>query len=218
MRGLSKGGERIRRRRDELGLSQADLGRLVGVSQATIEKIEKGLTDRSKFLPSIAVKLGIPLGDIDETYARLEPEPAPARPPAVMGQRDWPIYASAEGGPGQIIRSADPVDWAPRPAPVARVGSSYGLNVIGESMFPEYKAGEVAIVDPSLPPIGHEVHIFYAVLHGEPRATIKLLRRATQDHWHVTQWNPPDGGKRDFMLSRKEWTICHRVVGKYTRR
>jgi len=49
------------------------------------------------------------------------------------------------------------------------------------------------------------------------RATIKRLRRKTGDTWYLRQWNPPEGMKADFTLSRKEWPICHHVVGKYSR-
>ena len=64
-------GQKIRRRREELRLSQADLGRQVGVSQATIDKIEAGHTARSRYLPLIAVKLGLPLEEIDPGLAAL---------------------------------------------------------------------------------------------------------------------------------------------------
>ncbi len=85
-------------------------------------------------------------------------------------------------------------------------------------MFPEFKAGETAIVDPNLPILSGESCIFYAERDGEARATIKHLRRAGADVWHVKQWNPPDGAKADFTLSRKEWAKAHRVLGKYSRR
>lgn len=138
--------------------------------------------------------------------------------PIMLPGKDFPVYASAEGGPGEIIRSTDPVDWVPRPAPVASVRGAYGLLITGESMFPEYQAGETAIVDPNLPVVGAAVYVFYAERDGEARATIKHLRRAAGDSWHVKQWNPPDGAKADFTLSRKEWAKAHRVLGKYSRR
>jgi phage repressor protein C with HTH and peptisase S24 domain len=101
---------------------------------------------------------------------------------------------------------------------VASVRGAYGLLITGESMFPEYQAGETAIVDPNLPVVGAAVYVFYAEHDGEARATIKHLRRAAADSWHVRQWNPPDGGKADFTLPRREWAKAHRVLGKYSRR
>lgn len=204
--------------REKAGLSQAQLASLVKCSQQLIAALENGTTLTTKFLPRIASVLSVAPGDLDDDYAP-PPEAAnrniPAR--ALMGERDFKIYASAEGGQGQIIRSTDPVDFMPRPSPVAHVRDAYGLYVVGESMVPEYRPGDIAIVNPHLPIIPDEVYIFYAEREGEARATIKHLRRIAGDAWHVRQWNPPDGLKQDFTLNRREWGICHRVLGKYSR-
>ena len=140
------------------------------------------------------------------------------RPFVTEGRPDFRVYASAQGGPGEIIRSIEPVDFIPRPSHLLHVRDAYGLLVTGDSMSPEYKNGEMAIVEPSLPMVPAEVYIFYAEKEGEARATIKHLRRATAERWLVTQHNPPDGQPHDFSLSRKEWGIAHRVTGKLARR
>src|SRR5215470_5293591 len=62
-------GEKIRVRREALGMSQSDLARAVGISQATLHKIEAGQTVRSRYLPNIAARLGIPLTDLDPSLA-----------------------------------------------------------------------------------------------------------------------------------------------------
>lgn len=207
-------GERIRSERERRGWSQRALADKAGVSQPTIKKIEAGDTDRSRFLARVANVLSIPMEELDPQLS------APAVPTAVIPQErlqigiDFPIYVSAEGGPGQIIVSNEAVDWVPRPVPLQHVRESYGLIVTGTSMEPEYRPGDTALVNPHLPAIGDEVFIFYAEKTGEARATIKHLRKATSDTWHVRQFNP----LKDFQLSRKEWQWAHRVVGKYSRR
>lgn len=212
---LMEPGERIKTERTRLGLSQADLGRKVGISQVAVKKIESGDTRQSKHLPRIAVELGIDLADIDPS---LEPrQKAPdlgfMEGAYAYGRRNFPIYAAAEGGSGEIIRSSDPVDWHPRPQPVASVKDAYGLYIVGESMSPEYRPGDIALVNPRLPIVGGEVYIFYAEQDGETRATIKHLRRATSEKWLVSQHNKA----KDFELIRKEWQRAHRVIGKYSR-
>ncbi len=213
-------GEKIRARREQLGLSQAQLGKQAGgISQATVDKIESGQTLRSKFMPQIAQRLGIPL---DEIYPELAGGPPADVPPPVPGRvilpdRDFPVYASAEGGPGEIIRSTDPIDFIPRPAPVAHVKEAYGLVITGESMWPEFKPGETALINPKLPVVGDEVYVFYSEIDGEGRATIKHLKRAMPDAWHVMQHNPPDGKAKEFRLPRKDWRWAHRVFGKHSR-
>jgi transcriptional regulator with XRE-family HTH domain len=200
-------GEIIRRRREELGWSQAQLGNRVGISQPAIKKIESGDSRHSKFLPKVAQVLSIPLGDLDASLSGV------VLPPAA----DAAAGASAEGGPGQIIVSHDAVDFMARPAPLIHVRDSYGLLITGTSMEPEYRQGDTALVNPHLPVIPGEVYIFYAEKAGEARATIKFLRRAGAEKWLVSQHNPPDGMQKDFTLSRREWQWAHRVIGKYSR-
>jgi len=220
---VMKIGQKIRRRREELRLSQADLGRQVGVSQATIDKIEAGHTARSRYLPLIAVKLGLPLEEIDPGLAALNAAGALTGPvipgiELVGSDRDFPIYASAEGGSGQIVVSTEAVDYMPRPSPLAHVKGAYGLYVTGESMVPEFEPGDIAMVNPHLPLVNDVTCVFYGEKEGSTRATIKRLMRQTPDEWHVKQWNPPEGKKPQFTLPRTEWQTCHRTLGKYSRR
>ena len=207
-------GHIIKEARERQRWSQETLAREAGgVGQSTIDRIEKGQFKRMPSdLPAICVALGIPLPDLDGRGGATHV--AGLR---ISSNRDFPVYASAEGGPGEIIRSTDPIDFIPRPAPVAHVREAYGLVITGESMVPEYKPGETALINPLLPVMGGEVHVFYSELQGEARATIKHLRRATATEWLVTQHNPLKGKPKDFALSRKEWHTAHRVFGKHAR-
>jgi phage repressor protein C with HTH and peptisase S24 domain len=205
------------RLRTERGWSQAELARRVGVRQNTIAAIETGATVRTKYLPQIARALGVTVDELDPPDGVAAPG-AILVPPAFTGKRDFPVYSSAEGGPGEIVRSVEAIDWVPRPGPVApHIADAYCMLISGESMVPEFRPGDSAIVNPRLPIIGGEVYVFYRELQGEARATIKQLRRATTDTWQVTQHNPPAGQKQDFSLPRREWQWAHRVVGKYSR-
>jgi transcriptional regulator with XRE-family HTH domain len=211
-------GEIIRGRRKQLGLSQAKLASAVGTNQQTIDKIEKDIIKHSRFMARIAHELGLRLEELD-------PESFPGSPTNVIpgevlaGARDLPVHAAAEGGKGQIIVSSDPVDWVLRPAPLANVRGGYGLIIVGESMVPEFEPGDIALVNPHLPPVPDVTSVFYSeVQEGEVRATVKRLIRVAPDAWHLRQWNPPSGEKPDFRLARSEWTKCHRTVGKYSRR
>src|SRR6516225_4098664 len=84
-------GALVRKYRELHGLSQAELGRSVGVSQATIDKIESGRTTLSRFLPRIAARLGIPQRDLDP----------------LIGAKPY------QGGPSQRIPGGHPADEAP---------------------------------------------------------------------------------------------------------
>lgn len=207
--------------REAKDYSQPQLAKLAGCSQQLIGALETGATKTTKFLKKIADALEIDPGTLDSDWLGVAAAP-PAAPPDFLPEhqilekgRDFPIYAAVEGGPGEIIRSVQPVDWYPRPAPVAHVREAYGLFVIGESMAPEFEPGDIALVNPVLPPIGGKPCIFYTELHGEARATIKRYVRQTSASWVVYQHNPPRGSTHEFTLPRREWGICHRVLGKY---
>lgn len=204
-------GQKIRERREARGLSQAALARKVGTHQQTIEKIEKGTVKYSRYLHRITAELDLPFPGAsghDGASSNSTAEP-------LVGERDLPVYGAAEGGRGALIVTNDPVDYVRRPAPLAQVKDGYGLIIVGESMVPEMKPGETALVHPHLPPVAGEPCVFYADNEaGEQRVTVKSYVRSTSTHWHVEQWNPP----RKFTLDRKEWQRCERIVGKYSRR
>src|SRR5712692_8359456 len=210
-------GEAFRAAREDARLSQLDLARMAGVSQQLIAAIETGRTRSTKFLPRIAVALNKRAGELDPDWLSLDEQRGPASP-ASFGDRDLPVYASAEGGEGQIIVSPDPMEIIPRPSPVVGVRDAYAIYITGESMIPEFEPGDLAIVNPNLPPIAGVTCIFYGEQAGAARATIKRLRRQTPDAWHVRQWNPPEDMQEDFALPRSDWPICHRTVGKHSRR
>lgn len=203
------------RRRNKL--SQEELAEQAGTGQSTIDRIEKGKFKRMpSVLPSIFKVLGLQLADIDASFAA----GATATPASgqLVGERNLPVYAAAEAGRGALVLSSDPVDYVRRPAPLAQVKDGYAIIVVGESMVPAYEPGDSLLVHPHLPPVPGVDVVLYSEIDGEVLVTIKRLRRITETHWHLTQWNPPDGGKQEFTLARKDWQKCHRVVGKYSRR
>jgi phage repressor protein C with HTH and peptisase S24 domain len=219
--------DRIKHVRSLARLPQEKFGRRLGVTRGAVGNWELGKGIEAENIVKIVEEFGVPIewmmlnkGEAPRELGQQIDHASPTLIPEAIPQRgaDFPVYASAEGGPGQIIRSADPVDWVPRPMQLANVKGAYGLLVTGESMEPEFRAGQTALVDPSLPHIGGEVYIFYTELDGEARATIKYLRGYSADQWRVSQWNPPEGMKSDFNLARREWRIAHRVIGKYSRR
>lgn len=207
--------ELIRLRGD---MSQEELAEQAGCSQQTIAALETGKSKTSKFTGKIARVLGVPPRQIDPDYGDTDvpgPNLISLGGDRAAHAKDFRIYAAVEAGSGAIILSSEPVDYMTRPDPVAFARSAYGVYIVGESMIPEYRPGDIAIVNPHLPIIAGEVYIFFSEREGETKATIKYLRRAAADNWLVTQWNPPPEGRADYVLSRKEWVKAERVLGKY---
>ncbi|EKQ6526314.1 TPA: helix-turn-helix domain-containing protein [Klebsiella aerogenes] len=50
---------KVKSKRVQLGLNQADLAQMVGTSQQSIEQLENGKTKRPRFLPELASALGV---------------------------------------------------------------------------------------------------------------------------------------------------------------
>jgi transcriptional regulator with XRE-family HTH domain len=204
----------IRHRLRELGMTESELARKAGVSQPTINALVNGTQRTTKYLPEIARALSLSPADLDP---RLSERHGHNPPPQILGQRDLPVYAAVEGGPGEIVVSKEPIDLVPRPWYLGEVKDGYAVLVVGESMDPAFSPGEIAIVNPRIPPMRGKHHIFISDdgENGEFRATIKKLLSWTESHWKVEQYNPPEGQERVFTLSRADWSKAVRVVGKY---
>jgi phage repressor protein C with HTH and peptisase S24 domain len=123
------------------------------------------------------------------------------------------VYSGAQGGSGRLIIGTDIVDKVEMPAVLKDVQGAYGILIDGSSMEPEYWPGDIAWVHPHLRPARGRNHIFYHTPPdgGDAEAIIKRLNEWSDREWHLEQWNPHE----KFAEFRKEWPICHRVVGKY---
>jgi phage repressor protein C with HTH and peptisase S24 domain len=226
-------GEMVRQRRDQLGWSQERLAQASGASQSTVDRIEKGQFKRiPEHLLRIASAMGLELAGLSAAQAFAEPlsarpTPEPKSEPrsgpdtrssgdVAFGRRDLPVFAAAEGGSGEMVVSTDPIEMVPRPWYLKDVRDGYAVLIVGDSMAPAFEPGDIAVVNPRLPPMRGKDMIFISdQTAGEFTATIKRLIRWTERDWHVRQFNPPSGQKAEFTLSRKTWPRALRVVGKY---
>lgn len=212
-----KNGSRIRQAREALGLTQSQLAERAGTTQQTIDRIEKGQVSHSRATPAILKALSLESDQTAPPDVKLEPARlVPGE--QLVGERDLPVYSSAEGGDGALILSTDPIEWVKRPAPLTNVRGGYGIYIVGDSMLPRFNPSEIALVHPHLPfRSGVDVVLYRGDVHDH-HAIVKHLRRATSTEWHLTQWNPPEGESREFVLPRADWTVCHVIVGSYTAR
>lgn len=246
-------GQQVRERREELGLSQAQLAEVANTTQQSIDRIERDAVERSRSGPAVAMALGLPLPHLSAALSdpqkrasllsgnvRLmlqkrqdgsmetgfEPYRFPIEEQSVpgadlVGPVDLPIYASVRGGAidDSVLVSPEPIDYVKRPEPLARAKNGYGLYIIGDSMEPAFRQGDLALIHPNIPPkAGDEVVVCSQDVNGEHYAIIKLLTKVTATTWHLKQYNPAPGEPAEFTLDRTEWPICHLVVGSYRKR
>jgi phage repressor protein C with HTH and peptisase S24 domain len=135
----------------------------------------------------------------------------------LVGARNLPIFSAAQGGSdGHTIVTFEAIDWMKRPAPLEKVQGGYGILIMNESMVPAFEPGDIALVNPHLPPIANKDVVLYSSsdLTGEVDCMIKRLLSSSGGEWRLRQFNP----LTDFAVKRSDWPICHRTVGKYSAR
>lgn len=131
--------------------------------------------------------------------------------PAVPRTTLVPVYAAAQGGEGHLIIDFHPIDEVTPPEDIARVRGAYGILIVGESMVPAYRPGDIAWVNPHKPPERDtDVVLYHVPPNGEAEAIIKMLIGFSPREWKLRQYQPP----KDFTESTADWTVCHRIVGK----
>ncbi|NGX99834.1 MAG: helix-turn-helix transcriptional regulator [Candidatus Afipia apatlaquensis] len=134
----------------------------------------------------------------------------------LVGARDFPIYAAAQGGNGHLIVHSDVMEYVKRPVVLEGVPDAYGILVTGGSMIPAFRPNDMALVHPRRPPERDSDVILFDHDHrtGDAKAMIKRLVGFNDRSWKLEQYNPPE----TFTEHRADWPICHQVVGKYNAR
>lgn len=232
----AKNGERIKAMRESLGLTQAQLAEKVRTTQQTVDRIERGETAQSKFVPEILKALGVERGQRAPTEqeladdirsigqvlsSNLSDRHRPNAPPIIHSEfieilpDEMPVYILQEVGALKLL--PDAVQAIVRPPPLVRVRNAYGVLINTKAMYPSLRPGDIALVHPHLPPRVRDEVLFRAspksedvdigVLLGEPEAVPGA-------DWHFMQWQEDH---EDQFLSTLEYPIAHVIIGKYNR-
>lgn len=225
-----KAGKIVRDARKQRGWSQKELGERVGVSQVAIMKIENGQTVKSKYFPKVAQVLNLELSELDPalspsrsptesklTSATKKPQVERFKQEQLIGALDLPVFSLAQGGPGALVLSNQPFRTIGRPHNLQGIEEAFGVLIMGDSMFPEYREGDIAYVDPHVPPRTGDACLFQSDKDGTVEAVIKYLDKSAHhspDVWHVRQQNP----EKRYTLKKEDWQKCHVLVGKQTGR
>lgn len=212
-------GAALREHRERKNISQPDLAEALGVSQSAVSRAELGDFKRFQaWMLQAAAYLGFEFDPEivkdDEGGAGESKQFAKIAAPGVLvNSQNFPVYSSSTTNDGSLVVSGDPVDYAPMPSFLTNVKDSYGLIIADDAMKPEFRIGDTALVHPHLPPMPDEPCVFRESRHGG-RALVRTFVRETATHWIVSQHNP----KRQDKLPKSAWPMCHRTVGRYSRR
>lgn len=205
--------------------NQTKAAQLVGVDQSTIARWLKGAEIRDSNLEAFLKALkavSVPLDGLQVLASPRQPiRPDAFTPEIIQGStlvsphRDLPVYAAAMGGDGHQVITFDAIDWVKRPSVLDNVKGGYAVYIVGESMIPAFRPGDMALINPHLPPQRDtDVVLFHVPPHDEAECIVKRLVGFNDRDWKLEQYNP----YKEFPEPRASWPICHRVVGKYSSR
>ena len=193
----------LRRHRDARGLSQQALADLVGCGQSDIAKMEQGHKKSTiDMMVRIAPHLGVepkdlmPEGDAPPTHVLLAPqgrEPFwfPRQRPGPQNYREGylPVRSAGRGGEQQMFLQDGPIDWRPKPFALINVLDAYAIYMVGESMLPRFRAGQLLYIDPGRPPTpGYGV----VVTKIDNTVMVKEFGRWTPSALELQQYNPEE--------------------------
>lgn len=197
-------GEKVRTARRAKGMTQAELAKKVGVAQATVDKIERGISARSRHLPDIAAALGIPLSEVDKDATAA---PRATFTPTARGG-GIPVYPTSETTDG-LKMEADPYRVLPAPPGTEAGRGSYGLMVASRQMAPVLMPRDVAFLDPHIPPrSGARVALIEDTVLGRNVLLCEYLHHDA-DTWLVRLFGD---SPREEKLQRARWQVCHCIV------
>ena len=202
-------GSRVRQRREELGISQTEVGKACGVKQQTINNLELDKVNRPRYLDELAVKLDCTKEWIQHGLGK--PDKAQPTPGPPDRELTLPVMGTGAGGhEGAFQMSSDPIEYVRRQPGLVGVTEAYALYVVGDSMEHRFYHGELVCVAPSRPcRPGDFVVLQTENYEGAGRETWVKRYLKEDSRWvHVEQFNPPR--KLRFKLSVVQ--AIHRIL------
>lgn len=177
-------GQRIRRRRKELGLTQKSLAAASGVNQGFISQIERGLAKpRPRTIDALSVALDLPQGVlIGGGLDHDSPQP--------LETREIPLLGSIPAGPpGESQEQLEmfPVlrhQWSP---------DCYCLRLSYDSMEPSLKPGDIVLVHyrPDVEPEHVQGRICACLVDGQPTLKRITVERRNGDRIVILRGDNP---------------------------
>lgn len=202
-------GSFIKRKRIEHNLTARRVAELVGVSDAHIIYIEKGQRGASF---DIIVNILSTLGESVETMlAELRRGRSNVEPAQLAALLPVPVVSWVTAGRWREVCDAfepgDADEWIDTDV---RGRNVFALRVTGDSMDPEFKDGEIIIVNPHIEASPND---YVVVKNPSGEATFKQLKKYGQ-RWVLHPLNPR---YEDQEVKKGDFAIIGRVVKKEKR-
>lgn len=168
-------GQRIRKAREEAGLTQDDLGKASGVTGSAVSQWEKGDVKGIKPENLLAMAKAVRRNLEYLVHGRGPKQPGTENTEPGPNVRPVPLISWVQAGEWHEIQDNYRVGDAERQViATKRVGPrSYALRVVGDSMEPTFPRGCIIIIDPDKDAI-HGSPVIVR-LEASQEATFKLL-------------------------------------------
>lgn len=205
---------RLTARMEAAGMTAAGLSRAMDYKPDFVRDF---LTGRKKTMSNEALaraarELGttVPwlLGDDSAT-----PPESDTRQPgrAGAGARTLPVFGTAAGSAlGATHVHTDVIEWLPCPPGLEGARDAYALYVVGESMMPRFRQGEIVFIAPHRPVRPGDDVILQVRRQegGETESWIKEFTRISDGDIVTRQHNPPE----EVTFKRGEVVEMHRII------
>ena len=196
-------------------ISEGELSRRTGIPQPTIHRLLVGDTKSPKLenLTALGRALGVDIGlPVSKTASQSPLDSNVETGPNVVGRLPLISWVQA----GSMTEAIDlfvpgvAEEWVESPWPHS--STAYCLTVRGISMYPDYREGEIILVEPELA-AQHGDDVIARTPDGD--VTFKRLQ-ITEDGQHLLATNP-DFPNRIIKVP-KGTVICGVVVGSWMKR
>lgn len=163
--------ERVKQKRIELGLTQEQAAEKAGIRQQSWASIEDGKTKKPRNIVGISKAL-----NSDPTWLMTG---GTFMPLSDVNSRKVPLISYVQAG---ALAEKHPIDAFDGSFEYIMTDTdmsefSFALRIEGDSMEPDFKEGDIIIVDPDLEPVPE----FVVAKNGENEATFKKYRPTFTD-------------------------------------
>ncbi|MDJ0023081.1 LexA family transcriptional regulator [Pantoea eucrina] len=159
--------DRVKQRRNELGLTQSEAAEKAGIRQQSWASIEEGKTLKPRNIVGIAESLSC-----DPSWLM---NGGNFQPISEVNTRRIPLINYVQAGEMATKSPIEALDGSCEYVMTDMDWSQYtfALKIVGDSMEPDFKEGDVIVVDPEIEPAPGE---FVVAKNGEHEATFKKYR------------------------------------------
>lgn len=175
-------GQRIRARREQLGLTQEQIASQIGIKQQSYQAIESGSVKKPRYLYEISLALKCDMAWL------LSGKDKEVKNVKVINFEAYKVplisYVQAGVWTGSCeLRNSTGFEYIMTSLELS--DKAFALQIKGDSMEPEFKEGDVVIIDPAVKPTPGE---FVLAMNGESEATFKKYRELGYDEHERMQF------------------------------